>query len=167
MAATDVSPFPIKNLAFRAHLLLLDADGDPVTGGGGLDAEISKDGGAFTDCTNAETEIGNGWYYVELTATEMNADTVIVVLKSSTTGAKTGHMIVHPVALTELSAVPAFGAAGAGIEEALAWLLAVTRNRMETEDDEVRVYKDDGTTVLGTAAITTPSAGVLRRGEFA
>lgn len=40
---------------------------------------ISKDGGAFTETTNAAVEIGIGWYYVELTETETNADELVLV----------------------------------------------------------------------------------------
>ena len=38
---------------------------------------ISKDGGAFAACTNADSEIGNGWYKILLTDTEMNASEII------------------------------------------------------------------------------------------
>lgn len=39
--------------------------------------EISKDGGAFAACSNAFSEIANGWYKITLTATEMNASEII------------------------------------------------------------------------------------------
>ena len=39
--------------------------------------EISKDGGAFAACTNADAEIGSGWYKILLTATEMTASEII------------------------------------------------------------------------------------------
>lgn len=39
--------------------------------------EISKDGGAFTACTNTFAEIGSGWYKIVLTATEMNANEIV------------------------------------------------------------------------------------------
>ena len=39
---------------------------------------ISKDGGAFAAVTNAVSEIGNGVYAITLTASEMDADTIIV-----------------------------------------------------------------------------------------
>jgi len=48
-------------------------------------ATISKDGGSFTSTTNSASEIGNGWYKVTLTSTEMNADEII--LKCTATGA--------------------------------------------------------------------------------
>lgn len=96
MAATDARPVPIKNTAFRVTFPILDNDGDPVTGAAGLDSEVSKDGAAFADCTNEATEISAGIYYLDLTSTEMNADTVAVQVKTSTTDAKTSVLIFYP-----------------------------------------------------------------------
>ena len=39
--------------------------------------EISKDGGAFAACDNADAQIGSGWYKILLTGTEMNASEII------------------------------------------------------------------------------------------
>jgi len=99
MAASDATPFPIKNQAFRVTFPILDADGDLVTGATGLDSEVSKDAGTFADCTNEATEIAtnSGVYYLDLTATEMNADTVAIIVKTSSSGAKTTTIILNPV----------------------------------------------------------------------
>jgi uncharacterized protein (UPF0333 family) len=96
MAASDARPVPIKNTAFRATFPILDADGDLVTGAASLDSEVSKDGGAFTDCTNEATEISGGIYTLDLTSTEMNADTVCVIVKTGTAGAKTTVLVFYP-----------------------------------------------------------------------
>lgn len=98
MASTDAKPVPQKNVAFRVTFPILDADGDLVTGAASLDSEVSKDGGAFTDCTNEATEIAtsSGVYYLDLTSTEMNADTVAVIVKTATSGAKTTTIVMYP-----------------------------------------------------------------------
>ena len=98
MASTDAMPIPRKNVAFRATFPIYDADGDLVTGATGLDSEVSKDGGAFADCTNEATEIAtsSGIYYLDLTSTEMNADTVVVQVKTSSSGAKTTVLVLYP-----------------------------------------------------------------------
>lgn len=98
MAASDARPIPRKNAAYRVTLAILDADGDLVTGATGLDSEISKDGGTFADCTNEATEIAtsSGMYYLDLTSTEMNADTVAIIVKTSTSGAKTTPIVLYP-----------------------------------------------------------------------
>lgn len=98
MAAADARPIPQKNVAYRVTFPIFDADGDLVTGATGLDSEVSKDGGTFTDCTNEATEIAtsSGMYYLDLTSTEMNADTVAIIVKTSTSGAKTTPIVMYP-----------------------------------------------------------------------
>jgi hypothetical protein len=98
MAATDATPIPVKNQAYRVTFPILDADGDLVTGATGLDSEVSKDAGTYTDCTNEATEIAtaSGTYYLDLTATEMNADTVAIIVKTTSSGAKTTPMVLYP-----------------------------------------------------------------------
>lgn len=98
MASTDARPVPQKNVAYRVTFPIFDADGDLVTGATGLDSEVSKDGGTFADCTNEATEIAtnSGLYYLDLTSTEMNADTVAVIVKTSSSGAKTTPIVLYP-----------------------------------------------------------------------
>ncbi len=112
MAAGDATPFPRKNTAYRVTFPILDADGDLVTGATGLDSEVSKDGGTFADCTNEATEIAtsSGIYYLDLTSTEMNADTVAIIVKTSSSGAKTTTLVMYPVESTDIDVnVTAFG----------------------------------------------------------
>lgn len=98
MATSDARPVARKGVAYRVYFPILDADGDLVSGAAGLDSEVSKDGGAFTDCTNEATEIAtsSGMYYLELTASEMDADAVCVIVKTSTSGAKTTPLVIYP-----------------------------------------------------------------------
>lgn len=98
MASTDARPVPQKNVAYRVTFPIFDADGDLVTGATGLDSEVSKDGGTFADCTNEATEIAtsSGMYYLDLASTEMNADTVAVIVKTSSSGAKTTPIVMYP-----------------------------------------------------------------------
>ena len=98
MAASDAKPVPVKNAAYRITFPVYDADGDLVAGATGLDSEVSKDGGTFADCTNEATEIAtsSGMYYLDLTSTEMNADTVAVIVKTSSSGAKTTVVVLNP-----------------------------------------------------------------------
>lgn len=98
MAASDALPVPRKNVAYRVTFPILDADGDLVSGATGLDSEISKDAGTFADCTNEATEIAtsSGVYYLDLTSTEMNADTVAIIVKTTSSGAKTTVLVMYP-----------------------------------------------------------------------
>jgi len=98
MAATDATAIPVKNQAYRVTFPILDADGDLVTGATGLDSEVSKDAGTFADATSEATEIAttSGMYYLDLTATEMNADTVAIIVKTTSSGAKTTPIVLYP-----------------------------------------------------------------------
>jgi hypothetical protein len=124
MASGDATPFPVKNQAYRVTFPIFDADGDLVTAAGALDSEVSKDGGTFADCTNEATEIAtsSGMYYLDLTATEMNADTVAVIVKS--TGGKTTPLVLYPAPVTRglvgtsLPAAAADAAGGVPISDA-------------------------------------------------
>ncbi len=103
MAASDAAGgIPVKNQAYRVTFPILDADGDLVVSATGLDSEVSKDGGTFADCTNEATQIAtnSGIYYLDLTATEMNADTVAIQVKTSSSGAKTTVIVLYPVSAT-------------------------------------------------------------------
>jgi hypothetical protein len=92
---------PKRNAAFDLYLTIRDADGDPVTGATALDSEISKDGAAFADCTNEATEIGTtGIYKLALTATEMDADAVVVQTKTTSAGAKTAVNVIYTTSST-------------------------------------------------------------------
>lgn len=97
MASTDAKATPLWGVAHRAIFPILDADGDLVTGATGLDSEVSKDQGTFADCTNEATEIAtsSGMYYLDLTATEMEADCVSVIVKTSSVGAKTTTLVLY------------------------------------------------------------------------
>lgn len=104
MASSDAYVFPRKNVAYRVTFPILDNTGSLVTGAAGLDSEVSKDQGTFADCTNEATEIAtsSGVYYLDLTSTEMNADTVAIIVKTSTTNAKTTTLILYPMEVDDI-----------------------------------------------------------------
>jgi hypothetical protein len=88
MASTDARPVPIKNTAYRHYFHYWKTDSTMLTSITGADTEVSKDGGTFTDCTNEFTEIGtSGPGYIDLTSTEMNADSVVIKSTCTNTGA--------------------------------------------------------------------------------
>jgi len=80
-AKTDNLPGAVpKNVELASLAFVLYSNTDHVSPKTGLSvtATISKDGGAFAACTNSVSEISNGVYKITLTATEMNADVVVV-----------------------------------------------------------------------------------------
>lgn len=104
MAASDARPIPRKNVAYRVTFPILDADGDLVSGATALDSEVSLDGAGFSDCTSEATEIAtaSGVYYLDLTADEMNGDTVAVIVKTTSSGAKTTVLVFYPEELGDV-----------------------------------------------------------------
>lgn len=82
-----VVPVPKKNVEYTLVFPIYKTDGTLVTSAAGLDSEIYKDGASVADCTNEATEIGQGIYYLVLTATEMNCNSAAVIVKTSTTDA--------------------------------------------------------------------------------
>lgn len=88
MAASDARPVPRKNVAFRYYFAIRKNDGTLITTWAGQDSEVDKDGAGFVDCTNEAIEIGTtGIGYLDLTATEMNADAVNLKITVTNTSA--------------------------------------------------------------------------------
>lgn len=127
MASTDAGMFAVKGKAYRITFTLRDSAGAPDTAATSLDSEVSKDAGTFADCTNEATEIAtaSGTYYLDLTASEMDAYTVAVQVKSGS--ALVYDRVITPLVFTEPSAVPDFTTLS--LEEILTWLFALSRNK--------------------------------------
>ncbi len=95
MSASDAIPVPRKNTAFRLTFPVYDTAGALKSSLASADSEISLDGAAFADCTNEVTEIGStGFYYIDFTSGEMNADTV--AYKLSGTGINPLTAVLYP-----------------------------------------------------------------------
>ena len=95
-ASGDASPRPLYRVAYRVTFPIFDATGALVTGATSPDSEVSKDGGTFADATNEAAEIAtsSGMYYLDLTASEMAARTVAIIVKSGT--GKTTPIVLYP-----------------------------------------------------------------------
>ena len=145
MAAGDAKPFPLRATAYRVYFPLFDADGDLVTAATGLDSERSIDGATFADCTNEATEIatGSGMYYLDLTAAELTSDCTVVIVKTTSSGAKTTPIILYPVDVGDIDV------------DVTAWLGTAAATPSVAGVPEV-----DVTHWIGTAAATPSVAGV-------
>lgn len=97
-SASDAHPYPIYNARFRVTFPILDADGDLVTGAASLDSELSQDSGTFADATNEATEIAtsSGMYFLDLIATELDTKSTAIIVKTTTSGAKTTPLVLYP-----------------------------------------------------------------------
>lgn len=104
MAATDASTFPVKGQAYRISGKIVNATtGNPITGGLTTPAStVSKDGAAFAATTTTVTEIGTtGYFYVDLSSTEMNANTVVVHVTAANADAVYASIEIKPADLSE------------------------------------------------------------------
>lgn len=75
-------------------ILLSTTDGSPLIGAA-PSVTISKDGAAFTAATNTTAEIGNGYYYVDLTSAETTV-TNNVIVRATATGAQPTAVVWEP-----------------------------------------------------------------------
>jgi hypothetical protein len=96
MAATDAKIIPRKNEAYRWSGFMLDTAGVRITGGlSGLASSISKDNGAFAaGATPIEVATNTGYVYLDLTAAQMNADSVAIII--SATGGYEILIVLYP-----------------------------------------------------------------------
>jgi hypothetical protein len=115
-------PFPVKGARYTIPISWLAADGTP-TDPSSPDSEVSKDGGAFADCTEEATIISGavGAGYLTLTGAEMNATLLKVAAKG--TGPKTTLIDLAPRVLP----IVLSGTATAGASSSIT--LPVSANR--------------------------------------
>ena len=166
MASTDARPIPLKATALRITFGIFKSDGTLITGATGLDSEVSKDQGTFTDCTNEATEIAtsSGIYYLDLTSTEMTADAVTVLVKSTSTGAVPVVLSIYPQELGDFSRLADDVLArdlGSGSNEGtlnertVRSALRLLRNKTDVAAGTLTARKEDDSTSAWTAAVTT------------
>ena len=97
-----------NNTEFTLSIDIWDIEfGERVSSAAGLDSEISKDGGAFTDCVNELVEIGStGIYELTLTSTEMGANKVDLKFSTTTSGSKIDTVHIYTYSGSVTSSTP-------------------------------------------------------------
>jgi len=78
----------------------------------GLTAQISKDGGTISYCSNPIREVGSGIYKLVLTATETNCDSAVVHM----TCGLTSWYLFDPVYFQTTSITPYVGITGSAVD---------------------------------------------------
>lgn len=98
MASSDAKPIPIKGAAYRVYFDVTKNDGTLLTGWTSPSATLSKDGATAAAATSAPAEIATsfGMGYLDLTASEMNADAVIVVVSVTNASALKTRLVLYP-----------------------------------------------------------------------
>lgn len=94
----DLPSAPTKNVALNDFPFFMVLSSDHVTGGTGLTvtAQRSIDGGAFGNAANAVVEIGNGIYKIDLTAADMDGDTICLKFTAATADARIITIVTQP-----------------------------------------------------------------------
>lgn len=176
MAASDARRAPVRGMAYRITFPIFDSTGALVTGAAGLDSEVSEDGGTFIDCVNEAIEIAtaSGMYYLDLTAAEMNASTVAVIVKTSTTGARTTPIVLYPEPGLEVQGVVTSGATTTSIPTSSLVPAATVTDQFKgrivvfSEDTATAALRGQATDITGsssggvltvTALTTSPASG--------
>ncbi len=154
-------PFkPIKGQQFTLYFSSDSSSTNPIT------VQLSKDGGAFALPSNSITVINNPasatqhiGYSLVLTATEMTADTIYLIMIQNVL-AMTGCVIYTTEA--ELSSAPSLNSS---MTDKLTAIFQYFFNKRTVTDTVLTTYKSDGTTTLGTGTIdddgTTVSKGAI------
>jgi hypothetical protein len=103
MAAADASAFPVKGQAYRLSGFIRDwTTGQVISNAGTLASTVSKDGGAFASTTSTAVEVGTtGMFTLDLSSTEMNANTVAVKVTASTANTEDFIAVLYPMDLAE------------------------------------------------------------------
>ena len=169
MAATDALWLPRKGGAWRVYSVIKNSTtGNPITGGlTGLQAKISKDAGSFNNTTASATEIGTtGYFYVDLTTTEMNVTAGILHIEATNSNAIYQSIFFATANLAEL-AMRADLEANPSLERYLVqnWMALHNKESFDASDGEFTRYAADSTTAVLTAAGTSDPTGSTR-GKF-
>lgn len=159
-----IRPIPHRNEAFTVYFTIRDSQGNLVAGATGLDSERSLDGGSFLDCTNEAQNIGQGFYWLDLTAAEMNTSITMVIVKS-TEGEPTAIFLYTEQAgdiRVTLSAVTHTGAVIPTVTAATLAAAVHTGATVPTVTDVTNAVTADVTQLSGNA----PAATALRYGAL-
>lgn len=137
--------------------------------------QISKNGGAFANATNAAVGISDGFYYVELTATELNTDGPLGFIAYATGTnifADIHQVYTHFLSGAEVNRIADIvlrrtlaNVEGASFGDALSFrslygAVASLVNKSDVSGSTARYYRSDDSTLLGQQTITTDENAV-------
>jgi len=106
----------IRGYEARIGLYIVGTDGAPVTGATGLNPQLSLDWATLATAVNAATELGGGWYYLDLVATETDASRIVGYLEVGTPGAVQPQFDIIPVDIAPLETDTAQGGGSQSIQ---------------------------------------------------
>lgn len=157
MAAIDSFDPPVKNVACRVTLFLLNGSGQPVAPAGALVGKISIDNAAAATTTNTPVAVGSsmpGQIYVDLTAAETNGSVIALTITDGTYTAS----YVRP---TDRYVAPASGAQPKDFRSRLFWLFAGRFNYSAATASSVSLTDGptNSATVIGSSSVVLTDTG--------
>ena len=105
----------------------------------------------------------SGVWYVDLSATDLNADTVAVKISDGTNPPTI--LIIYPVEIKEPAAVPGFGDGATGLEEVIAWLEILSRNKM-TQTASTTTLRNNADSATVATSTTSDDGTTFTRAKF-
>lgn len=172
MASTDASYHPIRGQAYRITAPIRLVTTLEVAGAGlsTLAGTVSKDGGAFASTTSTPVEIAtnSGFFTLDLSATEMTANTVAVKVTAAVANSEDFTIVLYPLDLSEPT-----GRADAQsvkrfenyVVQALGWLTnAFTRNK--NTGAQILYKADSSTTMISGTDSDDDSTHLVTRGKL-
>lgn len=156
MAVADSSYYPTYGQAFRLYGKIVNVTtGNPIPTLTALACTISKDGGAFsaTGVTVTETPAASGYIAIDINATGMTANSVVVEATASNGSAVKFTAFLQPVVLTE-SAGHWRSQAVNRLEQSNVQMSAFMTNRHTVALALESVYARDDVTLLFSSSIS-------------
>lgn len=167
MASTDATNQPVKGQAYRltGFIKLVTTLEVAAAGLSTLAGSISKDGGTMgaTTATPVEIATNSGFFYLDLTASEMSAQTVAIKVTATAANTEDFAIVLYPLDLTE-SGTRAPSQTVKKWEQYVLEMDAAGLNldTIRRDSKTQTVYSIDGTTALYTGSVDDDGTTVTR-----
>lgn len=147
---TYVNHYPVRNQAYRLYFCTVNIGSSSTFISIGTNTiSVSKDGSALVTATNAGVGLDTGLLYVDLTATEMDADIVCVIFNGDLN--RNDQTFIIKTIPGELTSIPT------STSDLFSRIVAIFQylifKRTVTSSQE-KMIKADGSTVLGTGTLS-------------
>ena len=170
MAAIDSTLFPTFGQKFRTiGRIEGNVTRNPITGGlTGVASSISKDGGSFVATATTAAEIATtGYFFLDLSAAEMTANSIIVKVTATNANAVEFWEELRPIVVSE-SVGHWKDQTVVRLEQSLVLLSAFFTNQHTLTMNSESVLGRDNTTVMATGSVAglTSSGSTVTRSKM-
>lgn len=146
---TYVNHYPVRNQAYRLYFNTINSGSTQFIGIGSNSVAVSKDGSALVLATNSAVDFTTGLLYIDLTATEMDADIVCVTFNGDSS--RNDQTFVIKTIPGELSSIPT---STSDLFSKIVGIFQYLFLKRTVTSSQEKLIKADGSTVLGTATLS-------------